>query len=55
MKPSHLSTPRQLADCMFVEGHPSIERVTRRANSGAFIVSLVVLCVLLGLRVAGVL
>ena len=54
MKPSHLSTPRQLADCMFVEGHPSIERTHRRANAAAVIVCIVVLCVIAGLRIAGV-
>ena len=52
MKPSHTSTPRQLSDCSFTVGHPGIER---RGHATALLLSVVGLCVMAGLLIAGVL
>lgn len=55
MKPSHLTTPRQLADCSFTTGHSQISAVERRGHSTLLVLSTMGLCVLAGLLVAGVL
>ena len=55
MKPSHTTTPRQLADCTFVTGHSTISAVERRGHSAVLVFSTMGLCVLAGLLIAGVL
>jgi hypothetical protein len=51
MKPSHLITPRQLADCTFTVGHPERVRRTGRSADWAIAVLFGAFCVL---AIAGV-
>lgn len=55
MKPSHISTPRQLADCTFTVGHPQIDAVQDRGHAAVVVLSVVGLAVFAGLLIAGVL
>ncbi len=55
MKPSHLTTPRNLADCTFTMGHSNITTIERRGHSAVVIISIMGLCVFAGLFTAGVL
>lgn len=46
MKPSHLSTPRNLADCSFTYGYTSIQPMAHREptweNVGGFLLAVVI-------------
>lgn len=58
MKPSHLSTPRQLSDCYFETGHSSVNpmpEIERRGHAVLYMVCVVGFCVMCGLLIAGVL
>lgn len=52
MKPSHLTTPRQMSDCTFTVGCPEVRRSDRRASD---IVILMIGCTVASLLIAGVL
>lgn len=54
MKPSHISTPRQLSDCTFTVGNPEVPRAVRRGSHASDIVILMIGCVVAGLLIAGV-
>lgn len=55
MKPSHLTTPRTLADCTFTVGHTEMTRVERAGHGVLFWLSATGLGLLCGLIMAGVL
>ena len=44
MKPSHLTTPRQLADCTFTVGHAELVRRTGRRADWAIGVLFALFC-----------
>jgi hypothetical protein len=51
MKPSHLTTPRQLADCTFTAGHTEALNATAHSAHWAVVALVSFAC---GLLVAGV-
>lgn len=55
MKASHLTTPRQLADCTFTVGCPEMTRTERAGHGVLFWFSMVGLCVTSGLLIVGAL